>query len=119
MTVNTLSAGTLKGTDVVNPRGENLGKLEEIMLDLDSNRVSYAVLSFGGFMGLGDKLFAIPWQAFTVNTDEEQLILNIDKETLKNAEGFDKNNWPDFSSPEWHERTYQQYGYEYDFEPMR
>ena len=119
MTVNTLSATSLMGTKVVNLRGEDIGKLEEIMLDLDSGRVSYAVLSFGGFMGMGDKLFAIPWQGFTVDTEEEQLILNIDKEILKNSEGFDKNNWPDFSSPEWHERTYAQYGYEYDFQPVR
>ena len=59
-----LTASTLKGDKVVNHKGEDLGKIEEIMLDLDDGRSGYAVLSFGGFLGMGDKLFAIPWQAF-------------------------------------------------------
>ena len=114
MTIHTLSATSLIDTNVVNKQGEDIGELEELMIDLNSGRVSYAVLSFGGFMGMGDKLFAIPWQAFTVDTDEEQLILNVEKETLKNSEGFDKNNWPDFSNPDWHRRTYAYYGYTYE-----
>ena len=80
---------------MVNYKGEDLGKIEEIMIDLDRGRVAYAVLSFGGFFGVGDKLFAIPWQAFSVDTTKKQLILNADKERLEKAPGFDKNNWPD------------------------
>ena len=57
-------------------------------------RVAYAVLSFGGFLGMGDKLFAIPWQAFTVDQDSEKLVLNVTKDKLDNAPGFDKDNWP-------------------------
>ncbi|MCO5381646.1 MAG: PRC-barrel domain-containing protein [Methanosarcina barkeri] len=56
-----LSASTIKGDKVVNRAGEDLGKIEELMIDLEDGRVAYAVLSFGGFLGMGNKLFAIPW----------------------------------------------------------
>ena len=107
----TLSAGTLIGDPVKNAEGEKLGELKEIMLDTERGQVAYAVLDFGGFMGLGDKLFAVPWQAFTVNEDDHKLILNVDKETLKNAEGFDKNNWPDTTNLDWGRKIHQHYGY--------
>ena len=108
-----LSATTLMGDQVVNPQGEQLGTVEEFMLDLDNGRVSYIVLSFGGFLGLGDKLFAIPWEALTVNTDDHTLILNLEKELLENAPGFDKDNWPDRLQYEagWLLDMYNYYGY--------
>jgi sporulation protein YlmC with PRC-barrel domain len=106
-----LSASTLSGDRVRNSEGEDLGKIEDIMLDYKNGRIAYAVLSFGGFMGLGNKLFAIPWSALELNTDEHKFILNVDKEKLETAEGFDKNNWPDMTSPEWGSRIYSHYGY--------
>ena len=111
--VNLLSAGSLKGTDVVNKAGENLGELEELMVDLSNGRVAYAVLSFGGFMGLGDKLFAIPWNAFSVDQNREEIVLNVDKEVLKNAPGFDKDNWPQVATSAWLNNVYSHYGYSY------
>ena len=108
----TLSAGTLIGDKVKNLQGEDLGKLKEIMLDVHSGRIAYGVLESGSILGMGGKLFAIPFEAFTVNENDHTLILNVDKETLKNAEGFDKNNWPDFGSEEWAQRTHDYYGYE-------
>lgn len=111
--VNLLSAGSLKGTEVVNQAGENLGELEEIMLDLSNGRVAYAVLSFGGFMGLGDKLFAIPWNAFSIDQNHEQIVLNVDKEVLKDAPGFDKNNWPQVATSVWLNNVHSHYGYSY------
>jgi sporulation protein YlmC with PRC-barrel domain len=106
-----LSASTLKGDKVVNLQGEDLGKIEDLMIDLERGRIAYAVLSFGGFLGMGDKLFAIPWQALTVDTEGKQLVLNIDKELLKRAPGFDKNNWPDMTDPAWGAELYTYYGY--------
>ena len=85
-----LSADTLKHESVVNPQGEDLGDIKDFMLNTDSGEVEYAVLSFGGFMGVGNKLFAIPWGMLNVDTDEECLRLDIDKEVLKEAPGFDK-----------------------------
>lgn len=105
-----LSAGTLKGDKVVNTAGEDLGKLEELMIDLDNGRVGYAVLSFGGFLGMADKLFAIPWQALSLRVHEHAFVLDIPKDVLKNAEGFDKDRWP-LTREELY-RTYTYYGYQ-------
>jgi sporulation protein YlmC with PRC-barrel domain len=106
-----MSAGTLEGDRVKNPAGEDLGKVEEIMLDVPSGRVAYAVLSFGGFLGMGNKLFAIPWEALTLDEAEKQFILNVDKQTLENAPGFDKDNWPDMADPDFGSQIYGYYGY--------
>lgn len=96
-----LSASSLVGDAVHNAAGENLGKVEELMVDLESGRISYAVLSFGGFMGMGNKLFAIPWNAFTLDTDDKHFILNAPKEKLQKAPGFDKAHWPNFADRQW------------------
>ena len=96
-----LSATSLTGTDVRNAQGEDLGKIEDLMVDTNTGEVDYAVVSFGGFLGLGDKLFAVPIQAFTVDTDDEELVLNETKERLEKAPGFDKDNWPNHADHTW------------------
>ena len=106
-----MSAGTLAGDRVRNSAGDDLGKIEEIMLDVPSGRVAYAVLSFGGFLGMGNKLFALPWEAITLDEHEHEFILNVDKQTLENAPGFDKDNWPDMADPNWGSQVYSHYGY--------
>lgn len=108
-----LSATTIIRDKVVNTAGEHLGNIKELMIDLDGGLIAYAVLSFGGFLGMGDKLFAIPWEALTVDTENHSLILDVDKEVLKNAPGFDKDNWPDNAKYEagWLLGVYEYYGY--------
>ena len=106
-----LTASTLKGDKVVNHKGEDLGKIEEIMIDLDHGRIAFAVLSFGGFLGMGDKLFAIPWQAFAVDTAKKRLILNTKKELLEKAPGFDKDKWPNMADPVLGTQLYGYYGF--------
>lgn len=96
-----LAASTLAGDSVRNAAGEDLGKIDEIMIDIPSGRVAYAVLSFGGFLGMGDKLFAVPWRALKVDEDEKCFILNVDRRTIERAPGFDKNEWPDMSDVSW------------------
>ena len=109
-TPRVLSASTLAGDKVVNLQNEDLGKIEELMIDLETGRIAYAVLSFGGFLGMGDKLFAIPWSAFSVDTIEKRLVLNVDKELLKQAPGFDKANWPNMADRAWGAGIYKYYG---------
>jgi sporulation protein YlmC with PRC-barrel domain len=104
-----LAASTLAGDSVRNAAGEDLGKIDEIMIDIPSGRVAYAVLSFGGFLGVGDKLFAVPWRALRVDEDEKCFVLNVDKRTIENAPGFDKNNWPDMSDSSWGAELYTYY----------
>jgi sporulation protein YlmC with PRC-barrel domain len=108
--VAVLAASTLKGDKVKNPTGEDLGKIEELMIDLDSGRVAYAVVSFGeGFMH-GGKLFAIPWASLAVDQKDKQIILNVTREMLESAEGFDKDHWPDMADAAFLNRTYSHYG---------
>lgn len=105
-----LSATSLTGTNVRNAAGDDLGKVEDLMIDTTTGEVSYAVVSFGGFLGIGDKLFAVPLQAMQVDTDHENLILNESRERLENAPGFDKHDWPLASSdPEWHKDVMSYY----------
>lgn len=105
-----LAAGTLNGDRVTNQANEDLGKIEDIMVDLESGRVAYAVLSFGGFLGMGDKLFAIPWRSFELDMDRHEFILNVPKSTLENAPGFDKDNWPDFADETFGSEVHSHYG---------
>ncbi len=105
-----VSASTVTGDSVKSLKGEDLGKIEEIMLDQASGRVVCAVLSFGGFLGMGDKLFAVPWAALSLNKTRDGFILNADQKVLEQAPGFDKNDWPDFTDPAWSEGMHAHYG---------
>jgi sporulation protein YlmC with PRC-barrel domain len=137
----------LKGTDVIgakvkNPQGEDLGKIEELVLDPTEGTIEYAVLSFGGFLGMGDKLFALPFSLLNLPgknegsaTDRKRgneprqdgakpseasvpkehrkpahFVLDVDKERLKKASGFPKDNWPDIHSGDWRSEIDKYYG---------
>jgi sporulation protein YlmC with PRC-barrel domain len=104
-----LSSTSITGTNVTNAKGENLGEVKDLMIDTQSGTVNYAVLSFGGFLGLGDKYFAIPFEAFSVNETTETFVLNVDKETLKSAPGFDKDKWPKSSNTQFWNGLYDHY----------
>ena len=106
-----LSTSTIRNTTVENRQGESLGSVKDIMLHPDSGRVEYAVLDFGGFLGIGDKLFAVPLQAFEVDRNNERFVLDVTKERLKDAPGFDKNNWPETANREFSEGVYDFYGH--------
>lgn len=99
------------GNEVVNNAGENLGKIEEFVVDQENGRIAYALLSFGGFLGVGNKWFAIPWEALKPSLHDKKFILNVDKEMLKSASGFIRGDWPDYSNPEWARGVYTHYGY--------
>jgi sporulation protein YlmC with PRC-barrel domain len=105
-----MGADTLIGDDVMNNSGENLGDIKEIMLDMQSGQVAYAVLSFGGVLGLGEKLFAVPWQALKLDTANHCFRLNVSKDQLKNAPGFDPDAWPDMEDVQWQNQVRTFYG---------
>ena len=96
-----MGANTLIGNDVYNLAEDDLGDIKEIMLDMESGRIVYAVLSYGGILGIGEKLFAVPWGALTLDTKNKRFILNVEKDKLENAPGFDRDNWPDVADPAW------------------
>lgn len=105
-----MGADTLIGDGVVNAAEEDLGDIKEIMLDMQTGQVAYAVLAFGGFLGMGEKLFAVPWQALHLDTVNKRFVLNVDKERLKGAPGFDKDAWPDMSDLNWASGIHSFYG---------
>ena len=105
-----MGADTLIGDDVYNHKDEDLGDIKEIMLDVNNGRIAYAVLSFGGFLGIADKLFAVPWSALKLDTVNKRFLLNVDEERLKSAPGFDKDNWPNMADPTWQDTIHSYYG---------
>jgi len=105
-----MGANTLIGNDVYNLKDEDLGDIKEIMLDMRTGRVNYAVLSFGGFLGMGEKLFAVPWSALTLDTQNKRFTLNVEKDRLESAPGFDKDSWPNMADPSWAKSIHDYYG---------
>jgi hypothetical protein len=110
-----MESSDVLGCKVENSKGENLGKIESLMLDLSEGRILYAVLSFGGFLGMGDKLFPVPVEALSFRTDEkgkmQRAIFDVDKETLKNAPGYDRDQLPNWSDRTYATQVYSHYGY--------
>ncbi len=109
-----MGAQTLIGNDVYNHKGEDIGEIKEIMLDMQSGKINYAVLSFGGFLGLGEKLFAAPWTALTLDTINKRFVLNVEKERLVEAPGFNKEQWPDVADQSWSKQIHTYSGVESD-----
>lgn len=96
-----MGASSLIGNDVYNHHEEDLGDIKEIMLDMESGKIAYAVLSYGGLLGVGEKLFAVPWDALTLDTENERFLFNVEKARLDRATGFNPDNWPDRADYAW------------------
>ncbi len=92
------------GMSVKNPQGQDLGKIDELVISSDG-MVKYAILSHGGVAGIGDKLTPIPWKSLKPGEDKKYLTVNITKETLAKAPNFDPKKWPDFTEPEWQKKV--------------
>jgi len=105
-----MGANTLLGNDVYNHKAEELGDIKEIMLDMRTGRIDYVVLSFGGFLKMGEKLFAVPWSALTLDTQNKCFVLNVEKERLEHAPGFDKDKWPNMADQTWANEVHTYYG---------
>jgi sporulation protein YlmC with PRC-barrel domain len=94
-------ASELIGSTVKNEQGERLGKIRDLVVDFNGDKVAYAVLAADSGMLSAEKLHAVPLRAFHPSEDGKYLILNTDKDKLSRAEGFDKNNWPSPQNPSW------------------
>ena len=92
-----LKASELIGMSVQGTDGKKLGDIKDLVIDPEEGGVEYAVLEFGGFAGIGDKYFAVPWDALELDQSNKKLLLDVHKRELKDAPGFDKNNWPDLN----------------------
>ncbi|GAA0769018.1 PRC-barrel domain-containing protein [Ideonella azotifigens] len=104
-----LTASTITGDKILNLQEQTLGTIEEIMLDMSSGRIAYVVMASGGFLGLGEKLFALPWSALTLDADRKCFVLDASKEKFDHAPGFDKDSWPSEADREWHVQVHRYY----------
>lgn len=104
-----VKASDIMGTDIVNHKGESLGDIKELVIDPVTGRVAYVVVSFGGFLSMGEKLFAIPFSAFAYSASKSEYVLNVTKERLEGAPGFDADNWPSMTDETWNRHVYKHY----------
>ncbi|WP_428308498.1 PRC-barrel domain-containing protein [Lacipirellula sp.] len=118
-TGNTVRASQLMGADIENAQGEEVGEISDIVLDSNGGKVRYAAVTYGGLMGIGDKLFAVPWEAFRCvqdpdDADEYNLVLDVTPEKLKGATGFDQETWPNFADQSFTTELDTRYGVKRD-----
>lgn len=102
-------ASKMIGTNVRDQAGERVGSIEDIVLDRQGN-VTYAVVSAGGFLGLGEKLFAVPWKSLSTQPGQDHYVMNVNKDQMRQAQGFDKDNWPDLADTRWQDSNRGFYG---------
>lgn len=112
MKSNILSSTSITGQNVHNLKDENIGNIKDLMIDPNNAEVVYAVLSFGGFMGIGNKLFAIPLEALQFTDKNDKIRLDVSKEKLENAPSFDEDNWPMTADNKFRDSVYSHYGVE-------
>jgi hypothetical protein len=101
---------SIAGAIVLGAGGEELGRLEHVMLDVRRGRLAYGVLAHGGVFGLGARLFAVPWEAFALDAARHCLVLGIDRETLERSPGFDDTRWPPMGDAGWAARVHEYFG---------
>ena len=105
-----MTASKMRGSKVINRQDETLGEIDDIVFDAPRGAIAYAAMASGGFLGLGERLFAVPWTALTYDAGRECFVLNAQKESFENAPGFDKDRWPTEAGAEWHEQVHRHYG---------
>ena len=104
LVIRTLPSKKIVGANVQNSKGEKLGSIDDLVVDLQAGKVQYVAVGVGGVLGVGEKLFAVPFEEFKTAHDTSNniyFVLDISKERLENAPGFDKDHWPDFANPQW------------------
>jgi sporulation protein YlmC with PRC-barrel domain len=106
-----LRSKTLFEYRVKSPQGEDLGKIEEVVIDMEMGRVAYAVLSFGGLWGLGSKWVPVPWDAVVLRPEEKVLLLKIEKEKIEKAPNFEAATLPELANRQWGAVIHTYYGY--------
>jgi len=96
-----LTASSIIGDKILNKKGEDMGEIKDVMIDLDTGKIEYFIVELGGFLGIGEKYFAFPFRLLKVNSKSETFLLDQDLQTLKKAPGFDKEHWPKTNSHEF------------------
>jgi sporulation protein YlmC with PRC-barrel domain len=110
----TLRLSEIMDMEVRNAQDEDLGSIEDVVVEAESGKIRYAAVSVGGFLGVGDRLIAVPWQSLRIqqapNDDDKYVLLNADRAKIENAPGFNEENWPDFGNQRFSEEVDVYYG---------
>jgi hypothetical protein len=109
-TSSLISSDKVEGTAVYDRRGEKLGSIHSVMIDKISGKVAYAVMSFGGFLGMGDSYHPLPWDVLTYDTDQGGYVVDLDRSRLEGAPTYGTNEMPDWSDRRWGQRVHDYYG---------
>ncbi|MBP0595674.1 PRC-barrel domain-containing protein [Paraburkholderia sp. LEh10] len=107
-----VAATTLNGEKVMSSDGEHVGKIADLMVDVRSGRIAYAVVSTGGFLGLGHTLHGIPWSALTLDAIDRCFVVDIPAQRLKDEPGVDKDHWPSMADEKWGNQVHHYYNRE-------
>lgn len=107
-----LGAKTLIGEEVIGKNGKKLGEIQELMIDMHNKKVAYVLMSFAGFLGMGERLFAVPFAALRNEAQKGQLYLDVDEENINNAPYIEKDYWPDMADKNWIREIHAFYGVE-------
>jgi sporulation protein YlmC with PRC-barrel domain len=105
-----IGADQVQGTTVYNPRGDNLGSVEDVMIDKVSGRIAYAVVGFGGFLGIGNRHYPLPWEKLTYDPSMGGYVVDLDKSTLEGAPSYADDEAVAWNDRAWDERVYDYYG---------
>jgi len=108
--INAFMVEKIIGSKVINVKGETLGKIDDLVVDIDTGRILYAVLDSGGFLGIGSKLFPVPWESLAALPSEGIFFLNQSKEQMEKAPAFEKKNLPNMGDMHWGEGIFKHYG---------
>ena len=104
-----IAADKVEGTKVCNLAGDKLGSIENVMIDKQSGKVAYAVMSFGGFLGMGEKRHALPWSILKYDTNQDGYVVNLDKKTLESAPTYNPTDKVDWNDRAWGQRVHEHY----------
>lgn len=104
-----MSASSLIGDEIKNRQDESLGSVHEIMIDCGTGKIAYVVMASGGFLGMGNKLFALPMSALELDIKNQCFRLDAEKENFEESEGFDKDNWPNMADSRWEQKTHDRF----------
>lgn len=112
-----IRASQLMGLNIQNAQGDSLGEINDLVINANTGKIRYAAVTYGGFLGMGDKLFAVPFEAFKVQVDPEDrddyvMILNITQQQLEGQQGFDQDTWPNMADRQWAMDLDKRYGVE-------
>lgn len=115
---NVWLANGLLNDRVRNSAGQDLGKIEDLAIDPATGQIRYAILSFGGLLGLGDKLYPMPWSMLRIAPSRDCVLLDIDRDRLSRAPVYDRGTWPDMNDISWRRGIDDYYGYRHDERPV-